>query len=269
VGEPGLVDVEEDLDHFVRRHRMAEPVGGENRDSLALAMLWVARRAEATGGQIRVDGRRIPLDRDGCMRINYVGPPRTVPQVPFARVLAAAGSRSLLLIDQHEQAIDFRGAIVIIGATARSLGDRHPTPYANGSWLLPRIRRPGLMDGPEVQAGILAKMADGAYITTWWLAPFPWVLGLGALLGALFARLDLSRGALLAVAHHLGWKGLALAAFASGNWRVEILAMTLAGGLAYASTFALSWRLLRRIFGAVKSEAIARALEDDPGHLKL
>jgi class 3 adenylate cyclase len=269
-GNFGLVEVEEDLDHFVRRQRLAEPVGGENYDRLALALLDADGRADLAGDAIRVDGRPVPLDRQDCLRINFVGPPGTIPTVSFHRVLGAARGGAKVLVDQHERPVDLGGAVVMVGATARSLGDWHATPYANGSWHLPRMPRYGLMAGPEVQANVVATMADGAYITTpWWLMTMPWVLGLGAALGAVFARLDLSRGAAVALAHHFGWKGLALAAFASGHYRVEIMAMTLAGGLAYASTFALRWRVLRRMFGAVKSEAIARALEDDPGHLRL
>ncbi len=266
----GLVEVEEDIDHFVRRQRPAEPVGGENYDRLALALLDAAGRADLDGGEIRVDGRIVPLDRRGCLRINYVGPPGTIPTVPFQKILEAGRGGLKALADQHGRPVNFREVMVIVGATARSLGDWHATPYANGSWQLPSMTRYGLMAGPEVQANIVATLSDGAYITTpWWLAPLPWVLFVGAALGAAYARLNLTRGALLMAAHHLGWKALALVAFAAGHWRVEILAMTLAGGLAYASAFALRWRLLRRMFGAVKSEAIARALEDDPGHLRL
>ena len=126
----------------------------------------------------------MPLDRDGCVRINYLGPPGTVPVVPFHRVLAAARGGTQALVDQHGRPVDFRDAIVIVGATARSLGDRHATPYANGSWQLPRMDAAGLMAGPEVQANVVATLADGAYITTpWWLAPLPWVLAVGAALG--------------------------------------------------------------------------------------
>jgi adenylate cyclase len=166
-------------------------------------------------------------------------------------------------------AIDLRDALVVVGATAHSLGDWHATPYSNGSSRLPWTQPSELMAGPEVQANVVATMADGAYITTPpWLTSLPWTLALCAALGAGFARLNLTRGAILAVLHHFCWKGLALGAFCMGNWRVEVLAMTLAGGLAYAASFALRWRVLRRMFGAVKGEAIARALEDEPGYLR-
>ena len=270
VGALGLVEVEEDLDHFVRRQRLAEPAEGENYDRLALALLDAAGRVDQRENQIRVDGRTVPLDRSGCMRINFIGPPGTVPMVPFGTVLNAARGESKPLVDHRGRPVDFRDAIVIVGATARIYSDLHATPYANGSWRLPGMHQPGLMAGPELQANVVATMGDGAYITTpWWLAALPQAVVFGAILGIFFARLNLTRGALVAIAHHFGWKGVALVAFSIGHWRVDILAMLLTGGLTYASAFAFRWRMLRRMFGAVKSEAIARALENDPGHLRL
>jgi len=258
----GLVEATEDGDHFVRRQQLAATAGGGTYDSMALALLDVAGRASAEGGALRIDGRPVPLDSDGCVRINFVGPPGTIRHVPFRAVLAAARNGG-------PHPADFAGATVIVGATARSLGDWHATPYANGAWALPWSRTAGLMAGPELQADIVATLIDGAYLTTpWQLTPLPWIVAVSALLGAAFARLNLCGGAMLAAAHHLGWRALALIAFRYGNWRLEVVAMLAAGSLAYSATFALRWRLLRRMFGAVKSEAIARALEVDPGQLR-
>ena len=40
---------------------------------------------------LSLDGVPIPLDADGCLRINYIGPAGTVRTTPFHEVLAAAG----------------------------------------------------------------------------------------------------------------------------------------------------------------------------------
>jgi adenylate cyclase len=93
------------------------------------------------------------------------------------------------------------------------------------------------------------------------------LLSFGAVLGWAFARLTLTQGLLLAVAHHFAWKGLALAAFSLFAWRLHLTAMLLLGAVTYAAAFALRWRTLRRMFGLVKSEAIALALETDPHRL--
>jgi class 3 adenylate cyclase len=266
----GLVEVQEDADHFVRRQLLADAVDGENRERLGLAMVDAAGRASLLGDELRVDSQAVVLDPQGFLRINFLGPPGTVPVVPFHAVLSAARGGSRDLRDQHERSVMIEDAFVLIGATARSLSDQHATPYDNGAWRLPSATASPLMTGPELQMNIVATLADGAYITTpWWLAPLPQVVLLGAVLGAIYARVSLARGGWIALGHQVGWKGVALGAFVVGSWRVELLAMALTGVLAYASAFAIRWRLVRRMFGAVKSEAIARALEDDPGHLRL
>jgi adenylate cyclase len=81
--------------------------------------------------------------------------------------------------------------------------------------------------------------------------------------------MSLVQGGVLALAHHFAWKGLCVGAFLLGHWRIEMVAMLLAGGLCYGATFALRWRVLRNLLGIVKGEAIARALEDDPDRLRL
>jgi adenylate cyclase len=211
-------------------------------------------------GELQLGGRRVLLGRDRALRINFVGPPGTFPVVPFGDVLADARA--------GRPRPEMKGAVVLIGLTARGQQDYHATPYANhyAGYLCPSV--PGLMSGVELQANILATLWDRAYVTTpWWLAPLPWLLVFGAGLGRLFARVNLEVGLLLAVAHHFAWKVFAQAAFTYAHWRVEVVAMLLLGALAYSATFALRWRVLRRMLGVVKSEAVALALEADPHKL--
>ena len=167
--------------------------------------------------------------------------------------------------------MDLEGAIVIIGATAHSLGDFHATPFANGT-LASLVRAgPRLMSGPELQANVVVTLADGAFITTpWWLTPLPQVLLLGALLGWSFARLTLTHGFILAFVHHWVWKGVALAAFVFGSWHVEVVAMLMTGLLAYGAIFALRWRRLRAgMLGMVKGDVLAGLLEDEGHHTEI
>src|SRR5207245_1005620 len=106
---------------------------------------------------------------------------------------------------------------------------------------------PTLMSGPEFHANVIATLEDGAFLTTPpWLASFPWSLGLGGVLGVAFARLSLSRGAALALTHHLGWKLFCFAGFCYGPWRVEMVSMLLTGAVCFGASFALRWRWLRR-----------------------
>jgi class 3 adenylate cyclase/CHASE2 domain-containing sensor protein len=263
-----LVEVTPDLDHIVRRQQLAGTLAGRPYDQFALALLDVAGLAAADrAGDLQVDSRTVPLDDAGRLRINFLGPPGTVPELSFAKVLKAART-SGPPPNHRGRPADLNGAVVIVGATAHSLGDYHATPYANGT--LPALvdTRPRLMSGPELHANVIATLADGAFITTpWWLAPLPWVLALSAALGWAFARMTLLQGFLLAFTHHWAWKIVAIAGFWWASWRVEAAAMLMAGVLAYGATFALRWRRLRAgMRGVVKGDVLARLLEEEASH---
>ena len=259
----GLVNLDEDDDGVVRRQSLTGRVGGRAHDQFALALLNVAGRAEADDrGRLRVDGRAVPLDSRGRLRINFVGPPGTIKHVSFREVWNA--QRNGL-----PPPVDFEKAIVIVGVTARSMGDYHAAPDAQGSWLGLWAHRPRLMSGPEIHANIVATLADGAFITTpVWLFSFPLVVVFGAFLGLAYMRLKTGWGLVLAIVHHWLWKTICLAAFWYAHWRVEMLAMLGMGALGYGlislvSYFAF-WRQGQRILARTKSDEIAKFLAAHP-----
>jgi adenylate cyclase len=266
-----FVNLTEDGDQFVRRQQLLMRAG-ESKDAeedVPVPQFALALFARASGqpvawdaerGELSVGGEPIRLDEEQMLRINFAGPPGTFPVVPFREVLAAAHA--------GRPTPEMQGAVVLVGVTARSQMDFHPTPYANFYARYLSTAKPSLMLGTEIQAHIVATLTDRAYIyTPLWLHPLPWLLLFGAVLGRAFVRLNLEWGLLVAVLHHFAWKGVALAAFSYTNLRVEMVAMLLLGVLAYGATFALRWRALRRMFGVVKSQAIALALEADPHQL--
>ena len=261
----GFVNFTEDADLFLRRQQLFfdDTQTHERRFHFALALV-----AQANGWKIRstddglfLDHERVPLDDEDRLRINFFGPPGTFKTIPFHTVLEAARTGSPL-------ADDPRGAIVIIGVTARSQQDFHTTPYSNTYWSGLYGTRADLMSGTEIHANIAATLLDRAYIT---VPPWPAQLGLllvaGVLMGRAYARMNLAGGLLLAVGHHFGWKFLCLALFAWVSVRLEILPMLLLGACLYAATFLQRWWTLRRMVGVVKSESVARLLENDPGSL--
>jgi class 3 adenylate cyclase/CHASE2 domain-containing sensor protein len=258
------VNLTEDGDQFIRRQQLLFRDGAEAIPHFALALYARARGAaiewDDARRQLSVGGERVPLDAEQMLRINFAGPPGRFQPLPFREVLAAGREGRPLP--------GLNGAVVLIGVTARDQHDYHATPYANHytRWLAHHA--PGLMAGTELHAHVLATLYDRAYITTpGWLSSLPLLLVSGAGLGRVFARLRLGWGLVVAVGHHFAWKGLAVAAFAYANWRVEMVAMLLLGFVLYAATFAWRWRTLRRMFGVVRSEAVAMALESDPHQL--
>ncbi len=266
----GFVDFTVDPDSCIRRQQMRRDTAEGFRPCLALALLSKAQRLPRewlSADRLMLDGEPIPVDENGCMRINYVGPVGSIRTVPFRDVLhAAKGSRASLT---------FEGATVLIGMSVGTFQDRYPTPFTYPT-ILQLLRPDGAgelevqMSGVEIHANVLATLMDRAFITTpWFLATPLMLLLLGAVLGAIFSRCSLELGALLMVGHHLAWRGVSTGAFVAANWRVEMAAMFLLGILLYGTIFAMRWRWIRRMMGMVKSEAVARALEAGGARLDL
>lgn len=72
--------------------------------------------------------------------INFAGPPHTIRTLSFSRLLAHDFPRDF-----------FRGRIVVVGATAPSLQDVHPTSTSGADE----------MSGPEIQASAIATLQEG------------------------------------------------------------------------------------------------------------
>ena len=267
--ELGFVNLTIDPDTYTRRQLLRIRDGGQVWPGFALAMFG---RAEGlpddwfTARDLPLEGQPIPVGPEGALRINYVGPPGTLPSVTFHEVLSAARGTGKVQAD-------FAGAVVVIGVSATSDPDRHPTPYLNQSlaWVVRSAwlgRTSELMAGAEIHANVVATLIDRAFIVTPWWFSTPLVLAAtGIVLGAALARLSLAAGLLVAAGHHLVWRGFVMAVFWAGHWRVESIAVLLLGAVLYGATFAFRWRWMRRMLGLVKSEAIARAMEADPSQL--
>jgi adenylate cyclase len=83
-------------------------------------------------------GRRLPVN-EGFEWIDFRGPPGTIRSVPFSRVVEGRVPPDV-----------FRDKIVVIGATAPSLQDVHPTAVGGDA----------PMSGPEIQANAIATVLD-------------------------------------------------------------------------------------------------------------
>ena len=277
----GFVDLSVDADSCLRLQELRRPDEQGVQACLGLALLVKARGLSQewlSADQLILDDVPIPVDPDGALPINYVGPAGSIRMVPFRDVLAAAGRvRETLQQPGESDAFHtpYQDAIVLIGATDYASKDIFFTPYTSPS-ILQWIRsdtsrtRQLQMSGVEVHANVVATMLDRAFITTpWFLATPLMLLIVGGAIGAVLARCSLEWGALLALAHHVAWHGLAIGAFWLASWRVEIVAMLLMGALLYGTIFAMRWRWIRRMMGMVKSEAVARALESGGATLDL
>ena len=179
--------------------------------------------------------------REGAW-IDYAGPPGTVPTVSFGRILRDPRAADAL-----------RGRIVVVGSSAPSLQDVHPTS-TSGS---------GVMSGPEIQANAIATALRGFPLRS---AP-GWTGALAALLGAMaaglaFARLRPLPALTVAAALIFAWLGAVQLAFA-GGWMlhavaplVAILLASLAGLGLRLGAEARERRRVRGLFARFVPEAV-------------
>jgi adenylate cyclase len=120
----------------------------------------------------RANGR--PLRDVGTAWIDYAGPPRTIASVPMWKVVRGDFPRGT-----------FRGKVVVVGASAPLLQDRHATPTSGSD----------LMAGVEIQANQIATAIRGFPLRS---APSQDAVLVIALLGLVTPLLSIRRSALVA-----------------------------------------------------------------------
>lgn len=280
----GCVNIAADADGIVRLQRLK--YGPELGFALALYALAKRRDAEwFAGNELRTStGRLIPVDAAGRLRINFVGPPGTL--IERSGPADQSGGRTRIKFSQVLEEIRqaeasggptakakefWTGKIVLIGVTDKSLSDLFLTPYSGQSSLRELISEPQpMMAGVELHANALSTIYDEAFITTpWWLSAPVTLILTGVLLGAFLSRSSLQHGAIVTVAHHLGWRLFSYGAFVAANWRVSVIPVLVLALALYAVSFALRWRWIRRMFGMFKSETVAQAIESDRSMARL
>ncbi len=123
-GASGFFNVAPDSDGVLRRVPLVIRHRGRLYPSLALAVYLRARGGDVVleagpGGteEIRLDGRRIPLDRRGNVLVNFRGKRGVFRHVPAASVMAGTADPAAL-----------RGKLAIVGTTATGLHEIRTTP---------------------------------------------------------------------------------------------------------------------------------------------
>ena len=186
---------------------------------------------------------------DGGAWIDFRGPPGTIDTVSFSD-----------LVDGRVDPARVRGRIVVVGATAATLQDVHPTPTASGE----------LMSGPEIEANAIYTATHGLPLRD---AP-RWVdllaiLALGLLPALASLRLRALLAALLAPGAAVAWLVVAQLAFDRGHV-VAVAAPLFALALGTVATIAagyLAERRRRHRF-AVRNEALEEAVHERTAELR-
>ena len=121
----GFLNAAPDGDGRLRRVPLVIEYNGRYYPSLSLAALHIFRPAAAmrlttdTRGAVdlRMDGKSVPLEGPGWLRLRFRGPPRTLPYVSAADVMGRRAAADAL-----------RGRIAVIGGTAGGLASPSATP---------------------------------------------------------------------------------------------------------------------------------------------
>lgn len=141
----GRVGVRLDEDGIARSVDLREGLGSASWPLMAEELLRVARQSPSvTALNARKDGG-YGLVSEGLRRLEYAGPPGTLPRISFAQVLEGKVPSDV-----------FAGKTVLVGATAVGLGDFLPTPVSAQAQPMP---------GVEVQANAWLSMRDSRLIS--------------------------------------------------------------------------------------------------------
>jgi adenylate cyclase len=202
---------------------------------------------------------QIPLHANGDLQINYVGPNEVFKQVSFEEVLDA-------YMKQDMQALSiFKNAVVIIGPTARSIGDQNTTPLAE------------LSPNCFVHANVYDQLVTGQYLT---VAPFQAQIAVLALI-ALFVsiasillklRWSLPIGLLLAV----GYLWFAYSTFLNTGETYSLVEPLFALFFCYASTMSYNAATegrqkaqIKGMFERYVDHRVVKQILDNPSLVKL
>jgi CHASE2 domain-containing sensor protein len=208
-----------------------EPESG-GLQTLAMAAARVAGRAPAASD----------FDRRGAW-IDFRGPPGTIDTVSFSD-----------LVRGRVDPARVRGRIVVVGATAATLQDVHPTPTASGK----------LMSGPEIEANAIYTAVHGLPLrdTPRWIDLLAIVLlGLFPALASL--RLRALLAALVAPGAGVAWLVVAQVAFDHGHVlpvAAPLFALAVGTVLTIGAGYASERRRRDRV--AQRNEALEEAVRE-------
>ena len=259
----GHINFAPDPDGSYRRVPIGILAGDRLVPALGLELLRVrlgegAARATITPAGVsmaRIGDRELPVDGAGQLWLDFLGPPRTIPHVGAADVLAGRAPADVLA-----------GRIALVGFTAMGF-DEVPTPFA------------AVAPGVELQATVLDNVLQArALRRPWWLVPLEAVavVALGALVGAALRWLPGVWGGVGVAALALGYLVATQALFTAsslalgGIYVVGGIGLATIGGAVYRSVVEEGEkRKIRDAFQHYVNPEITELIAQEPGRLRL
>lgn len=249
----GLINQIPDDDGVVRRIPLLLEKDGEQMPSLGLvgAMLALGeKKFTLRDFDIELGNRRIPVDGDYKMWINYVGGPGVYSRYSFSDVM-----NGRIPVEK------LKDKILFVGATALGVYDMRVTPFDKN------------VPGVELHATVADNIISGHYIRQSGieaLIDMAFIVVLGALTYFLTAHLHQSRAIPATMALLFGYIWFAIYMFNHGHWISMIypvlsvmIAVLVASSFRYL-VLERSAREMRTMFSSYLSPKLVSRLEKDP-----
>lgn len=251
----GLVDIAADVDSVYRHATLLAVYRNRLFPSLPLAVaaytfgVPLSSLSFTAQGALKVGPVQVPLNRAGRLLINYRGRSGMFPRYSYVDVLEG----------QYPPGT-FTHKIVLIGATAKGLGDIRPTPFDP------------LFHAVEINASILDNLLRSDFLR---VASTPLnlliILGLCLLPGLYLPRLPLGVGLLLTFALLGSYTYICFSSFLHRQLYLDFFPPVLGLGLTYLGlttyrlfTLERHQRFLRRMFEFYVSPEVMRRILEHP-----
>ena len=254
----GLVNQIPDDDGVMRRIPLMLEMDDKQMPSLGLVAAMLAlgeTRFVARDFEIAVGDRRIPVDGDYKMWINYVGGPGVYPRYSFTDVM-----------NGRIPAEKLKGKILFLGATALGIYDLRVTPFDKN------------VPGVELHATVADNIISQRYVRQSGieaLIDMAFIVLMGALAYFLTTRLHQSRAIPATVVLLSGYLWFTTYMFSHGHWinmiypvMSAIVAVMVGSGFRYL-VLERSARKMRSMFSSYLSPKLVARLEKDPAAAKI
>jgi adenylate cyclase len=261
----GFFSLRSDPDGLLRRLPLMIRAGEDVFPPLAVVAAWQysgrppltvhVDRHGVEGLQMGAD-RFIPTDPVGQVLINYLGPPKTFPQVSVTDILRGETAPGT-----------FRDRIVLVGATALTTYDLRNTPFSP------------IYPGTEVHASVIDNILTGSFVgRSEWARIFDvlTIVGLGALAGIILPFLSplegLAFAAGLFVLYVFGCRWLFEQAQVWLNMVYPLLALSSTYTVLTAYAYLTEQRQRKRVKDTFRQYVAPEVVEEmlkDPARLRL
>ncbi len=170
--------------------------GGATKDDFEYVAFLPGSAVKAPG-EIKIsDFRRIPVNAQGEMLLNYYGPQRTFKNISLGDIWNNAVQKP-----------EIEGKVVLVGATASGTFDQRVTPFDK------------YQPGVEIHATAIENILHSEYLTRpWWATPVELaiLLAIALIVGRLLTRVSVRMGMLLTILCALAYHSVDILLFRSG-----------------------------------------------------